>query len=378
LRIAVFDYQIKPTNPIGGCHWRMLRALCQEHEFTVFAAEFQNPCPERITYVHVPAIKRPLALLFITFHVLAPIWYLAYRIRHRVRFDRLQMVESNLWFGDTSYCQFCHRLFLREYRDRLGSKGLRTRLRLLDHWLHGKMEPWVFRHVKRIVVPSEGLAAELKKEYPFAAEKIIILPNPVELERMKAPADFDRAVFRSARGVGPGDVLLVFVALGHFERKGLPQLLDAMVALKMPQLKLCVVGGQADLIEAYKRKCKDMQLDGQVIFAGMQTDTRPFLWSSEGFVLPSYYETFSLVTFEAAAAGVPLLVSRIYGVEEFLVDGENGYLIDTTSEGVRGGLQRLLASSDRDRGRIGEQAAISVRPYGLDAFVDGWKKVYAG
>ena len=90
------------------------------------------------------------------------------------------------------------------------------------------------------------MAAELKKEYPFAADKVILLPNPVELERMKVPSDFDRAAFRAAHGVGADDLLLVFVALGHFERKGLPQILDAMAAMDVPRLKLCVVGGQPD------------------------------------------------------------------------------------------------------------------------------------
>ena len=72
-----------------------------------------------------------------------------------------------------------------------------------------------------------------------------------------------------------------------------------------------------------------------------------------------------------------MLVSKLYGVEEFLVDGKNGYLIDTTAEGVRGGLERLLASSIQHRGDLGVEAASSVRSYGLDAFLSGWKKVYA-
>jgi glycosyltransferase involved in cell wall biosynthesis len=377
VRVAVFDYKAIPNNPIGGCHWRMLRGLCNEYDFTVFAAEFDNPCPERIRYVHVPAIKRPLALLFVTFHMLAPIWYLAYRLRHRVRFDRLQMVESNLWFGDTSYCHFCHRSFLRNYRQQIGTWKLRSLGRLLDHWLHSLTEPRVFRKVKRIVVPSLGLAAELKREYPFAADKIVVLPNPVELERMRVPTDFDRTAFRSSQGWGADDVVLVFVALGHFERKGLPQVLDAMVSLKTPRLKFYVVGGEPGLTSAYEHKCRELGLSEQVKFVGMQKDVRPFLWGADAFVLPSYYETFSLGTFEAAAAGLPVLVSRLYGVEEFLIDGQNGYLIDTTVEGVRAGLQRLLASSVQERSNVGAKAASSVRAYGLDAFLNGWKKLYA-
>ena len=43
MRIAVFDYRITPNNPIGSCHLAMLRALAAEHEFTVFAVEFENP-----------------------------------------------------------------------------------------------------------------------------------------------------------------------------------------------------------------------------------------------------------------------------------------------------------------------------------------------
>ena len=47
MRVAVFDYKTVPNNPTGGCHRRMLSGLCHEHEFTVFATEFDNPCPER-------------------------------------------------------------------------------------------------------------------------------------------------------------------------------------------------------------------------------------------------------------------------------------------------------------------------------------------
>ena len=72
MRIALFDYKIIPTNPIGSCHRRMLMGLSREHEFVVFAVQFDNPDPDRIRFVRVPVPTRPLALLFIAFHLLAP------------------------------------------------------------------------------------------------------------------------------------------------------------------------------------------------------------------------------------------------------------------------------------------------------------------
>ena len=103
MRIAVFDYRVTATNPCGSCHLRMLRDLCGEHEFVVFATEFENPCPGRIEFVRVPAPRRPLALLFVAFHVLAPMCYAWHRLRTRKRFDLVQMVESNLLGGSQDY-----------------------------------------------------------------------------------------------------------------------------------------------------------------------------------------------------------------------------------------------------------------------------------
>ena len=48
---------------------------------------------------------------------------------------------------------------------------------------------------------------------------------------------------------------------------------------------------------------------------------------ADAFVLPSSYETFSLVTFEAAASGLPILATPVNGVRELIEDGRNGFLI---------------------------------------------------
>jgi glycosyltransferase involved in cell wall biosynthesis len=41
------------------------------------------------------------------------------------------------------------------------------------------------------------------------------------------------------------------------------------------------------------------------------------------FAFPTAYETFSLAGFEAAA-GLPLIVTPVHGIAEFLRDGRNG------------------------------------------------------
>ena len=377
MRIALFDYKITSNNPIGSCHLRMLRGLCQEHEFTVFAVEFDNPCPKRIRFVRVPVPTRPLALLFIAYHLVAPVMYLVHRMRTGARFDMIQMVESNLLFGHVAYVHFCHRAYLRKYWKAAQVAGIRWVLRWLDHWLHAVAEPWVFRRVQWIVVPSRGLERELQETYPFVRGKVVCIPNPVDLERMTPPFDFDRMTFRRSLGAGPEDIVVVFVALGHFEHKGLPLVLEALRSVADTRIRLWVVGGEADLVRTWQERVRGMGLAERVRFVGMQQDVRPFLWAADALIFPSAYETFSLVSFEAAAAGLPLIVTAIYGVEEFMRDGVTGFLVEHSTDAVVRGLRSFLALSPAERYALGQAAKEAVTQFGVNVFMEGWRAFYA-
>ena len=375
--IAVFDYRVIRNNPIGGCHLRLLESLCREHEFTVFAVEFDNPCPVRIRWVRIPAPTRPLALLFVVYHLLAPLWYWVYRLRSGTQFDLMQVVESNLAFGDLAYSHFCHRAFLKRHWRASGIGGTRGWLRWLDHFLHALLEPATYRRVRHVVVPSRGLATELATEYPAASGKLDVLPNPVDIQRMQVPVTFDRDRCRRELGIGPHDLALVFVALGHFERKGLPLLLEALVGLPEARLKLIVVGGESDLVTQYRNRATTLGLRGKVVFVGMQSEVRPYLWAADALAFPSLYETFSLVTYEAAAAGLPLLVPRLHGVEELVRDGVNGIVVERSAQGIRQGLIRFLALSAEARRAMGQAAQRDVARYDTATFVASWRRLYA-
>lgn len=376
MRIAVIDYRVVRTNPIGGCHLKMIGGLYREHQFTVFAPEFDNPDPSRIEWVRVACPKRPQALLFLAFHLLLPLHYWAYRLRRRARFDAVQVVESNVCFGDIAYVHFCHKAFLRKRWEGSNARGLRGLCRWLDHYLHALMEPVVYRRMRKIVVPSRGLARELQAEYPFTADKIHVVANPVDLERMRRPRTFDRTEFRRQLGLNDDDIALVFSALGHFERKGLPLLLGALGELKEPRVKMIVVGGRDDTVTDYRQRVADLGLQGQVTFVGMQQDVGPFLWAGDGFALPSHYETFSLVSFEAAAAELPVIVSTFHGLEDVIQDGLSGIIMEANSVSVLEALRRFLAMQPDQRRNMGKRAEAEVVRYDTSNFLAGWRRFF--
>jgi glycosyltransferase involved in cell wall biosynthesis len=78
------------------------------------------------------------------------------------------------------------------------------------------------------------------------------------------------------------------------------------------------------------------------------------------FALPSSPEAFGIAYLEAMALGVPVLAVRGEGPEAFVHDGEDGWLVERTEEGVAGPLSRALV--DRDLAReAGDTARRSAR-----------------
>lgn len=376
MRIAIFDYLVTRTNPTGGCHLRVLEGLSREHEFTVFAARFDNPAPDRIKHVRVPAPRRPLALLFLAFYLMAPLAYTLERWRSG-KFDVVQVIEGNTWVGRCSYTHFCHKAFLANQWPHQRVQGVRRLLRWLDHRLRAAAERPALRRAARVVVPSEGLRRELTATYPWLEEeKITVIPNAVELQTLERPSGFDRDAWRRRLGLSSEDLTLVFVGLGQWERKGLAQLLEALRDVAESSLKLVVVGGQRDVVSAWQKRAARLGVGERVRFAGRQEDVRPFLWSADAFVLPSTYEAHSLATIEAAAAGLPVMVPRIHGMEEIVEHGVTGFVLEDAADGIAAALRDVVALPADERLRLGSQARAAVANLSVDAFVARWRGLY--
>ena len=102
-------------------------------------------------------------------------------------------------------------------------------------------------------------------------------------------------------------------------------------------------------------------LANRVEFLGSQPDPSPYYAAADAFVLPTAYETFSLATYEAAAAGLPLLVTRVNGVDDLLVDGESGWFIAREAHVIAERLKTLQAQPQL-RERMGRRARDATLP----------------
>lgn len=379
MKIAIFDHMTVPTNAIGKCNLQLLRSLCHEHDFTVFSICFENPSSDLIRWVRVPAPVRPGALTFLIFYLMAPLCYWWHRFRSGTHFDIVQFISGDLSFGDISSAHFCSRAHLGHHWRESRPRGLRRFARWMSYELRALAEPLAYRRARLITVCSAGLGREIAEEFPFARRKIRVCHNGVDVVGLARPKHFDPLRLRGELGFGREDLVLSFTAMGAFELKGLSLLLHALSNTRDTHLKLVVVGGQPGTVALYQSRARKLGLGRDVLFVGIQRDVRQFLWASDGFVFPSRHEAFPMAVLEAAAAGLPLIVTRLNGIEEFLVDGRNGILISRrSSEGVRQALARFLDLSAEDRRSMGLYAQQAVAQFSIECFVDTWRGIYRG
>src|SRR5206468_2884524 len=125
-----------------------------------------------------------------------------------------------------------------------------------------------------------------------------------------------------------GDTDTVFLFLGRIARdKGIFDLAEAFasVAAEFPQARLLIVGPDEDgirpLIPARAGVAADKLRFGDITDAPEEA-----IAAADVICLPSYREAFGMVILEAAAAGIPAVASRIYGITDAIVDEETGLL----------------------------------------------------
>jgi UDP-glucose:(heptosyl)LPS alpha-1,3-glucosyltransferase len=97
--------------------------------------------------------------------------------------------------------------------------------------------------------------------------------------------------------------------------------------------------------------------------------------AADAFCLPTLYETFCLVAHEAAAAGLPLLVGCVSGVDDLIVDGVNGWFItrDPSDLALR---LRQLRDEPAKASQMGQAARRSTERYGWDMAVNAHLALY--
>jgi glycosyltransferase involved in cell wall biosynthesis len=202
-----------------------------------------------------------------------------------------------------------------------------------------QLERTVFRSADLIEITTVSAADRVMDMYTIDRTKIRVIPNYVETGKF---------LYRQKRNVKGNRIL----AIGRLEeQKNFKALIHALAPL---DVKFTIIGegSQRDELEAASRDgTAKIQLLGNV----PNNELPAILNESDLFILPSLYEGHPKALLEAMACGLPVIGTRVAGIQEIIRDGENGILCDTDPESIREAASKLLDDVPL-RQRLGDAA----------------------
>jgi glycosyltransferase involved in cell wall biosynthesis len=187
----------------------------------------------------------------------------------------------------------------------------------------------VFKRCDLLVYVSER-QREYWRSKGFSAKRDMVIHNGVDLERFSDRSDASESqAFRAQCGFSADDLLIGICAALRPE-KAHKDLLQALSLLRERGIsaKVLIVGDGPER-SAIEQSIAALHLSDRVFITGFKDDVRPYLAICDVVVLASHaIETFSIAALEAMAMGKPLVLTRIGGAEEQVIDGQNGFLYE--------------------------------------------------
>jgi glycosyltransferase involved in cell wall biosynthesis len=184
-----------------------------------------------------------------------------------------------------------------------------------------------------------------------------------------------RGYAHAALGVPTDRKLVIFS--GHLHaRKGIGTLIEAMQELVHRRGRRdvqAVLLGAIDSVSApFVERVRQLELTGNVMFAGYRSDVFDIFASADIGVLPTTgWDSFPRSGLEMQGCGLPLVVARLHGLPEMIEEGVTGFTVTPGDPLDLAGRIQLLADDDVLRRKLGGQAGKRARQCFTDLrFVD--------
>lgn len=192
-------------------------------------------------------------------------------------------------------------------------------------WFKQRVLRTAYHDAAQLVAVSGGVARRASELYGIDADRIRVIWNPVDFERIDALA---AAVPRPY----PVDDSFRVISVGRLiPEKGVDVLIRAVATLIREkghsELRLHIVG-QGPEETALKSLVRELGIEPHVVFEGFAANPYPFLRHANLFCLSSQTEGMPNVLLEAMACRVPVVSTDcVSGPREILDDGRFGRLV---------------------------------------------------
>jgi glycosyltransferase involved in cell wall biosynthesis len=231
-----------------------------------------------------------------------------------------------------------------------------------------------YRLYDRVITISDGIRDVLVEE-GVPENRIIKVPSAVDADHYGKA--YDREWFQQQFGISEG-MITCGVTAQLIHRKGHQYLLEAVPGIvgEVPDARFLLFG-KGPLEGKLRGLCDDLGITDKVAFAGFRSDLDRILGCLDLVIHPALMEGLGVSLLQAAAAGVPIVGTRVGGIPEVVVDGVNGILVPPAdTDAIVQAAVKLLQDPGLAARMGSEGRRIARERFSIEAMVKGNLEVY--
>lgn len=230
------------------------------------------------------------------------------------------------------------------------------------------------KHAKMCIAVSKREIGDYE-QLGVDRKKISLIPNGLIAESI--PKDGDNQIFRNNYHIDSRPVILFIGRLNLIKGPDLLIQAFAKISEKFPDYQLVIAGNNYGFLNELKRLVAENKIDNKVTFLGPIFGAEKFsaYQSADLFVIPSRFDTMTIVALEAGASGTAILLTKQCDFDEIQEKG-CGLAVDASVEGLEKGL-RILLSDRKKLKEMGDRAREYVlKTYNWNDICREWIKIF--
>lgn len=228
---------------------------------------------------------------------------------------------------------------------------------------------FIYKLSDYVIGESKKVVDNLRIKYAIPENKLVVVHNFIDVNQK-----IEEHKIRTTSAV------INIISVCRLEPiKNIFAVLNVIKKLKLNgHLVEYTIVGDGSLLDNLRNRAIALDLIDEVHFAGYQNNLKPFYENADLFVLNSFSEGFSNSLLEAMLMKVPSITTNVGAAQEFIKNGENGWIIERDNESsLYQSIVAFINLPESAQLAVGETAHTTVRDnFSLESHLNKLNKIY--
>ena len=316
-----------------------------------------------------------VALPYLSERFIFPLQLITWLFRNLNKFDIIHL--SMNWSAITAITFIYLKLTNKSYYfSAMGWLKIEGRSKLLKHVYRALITIPMIRSANKCIAVSER---EVKDYISHGVNPINIEFIPNGIEASPFLSNDNGVAFRKKYSIDERPLILFIGRIDPIKGPDLLLRAFAKISIDFPSYQLVIAGNEMGFLKKIKLESKQLNLDSRVTFLGpiIGTDKVSAYHATRLFVIPSRFDSMTIVALEAAASGLPILITKESDFKE-LAKTSSGIEVSANDHAIERGIRHAL-SDKVDLNQLGINARnLVIKNYDWDIiankFIDLFSK----